>query len=78
MARYRSVPVRDKGPISGGSWDIPVRKSPDRLPTADELSAMVWWNGMSRSQRAAALAKANTAVIAEAWAHHKKLNKDRP
>jgi hypothetical protein len=33
---------------------------------ADELAGLAWWNGMPDAERAQALAKAGTAVPAEA------------
>jgi hypothetical protein len=40
---------------------------PARVPTADDLAGIAWWNGMTDFQRARALWAAKTAVPAEAW-----------
>ena len=41
-------------------------------PTADELAGMDWWNSIDKAERAFWLAKAGTAVPAEAWAEYQR------
>jgi hypothetical protein len=50
-----------------------------REPTVDELAGITWWNSMTESERAAALAAAGwkaggsfTPSAADAWARHKQ------
>ncbi len=40
----------------------------DREPTAEESAGMAWWNALTEGERANWLARADTAVPAEAWA----------
>jgi hypothetical protein len=46
-----------------------------KKPTADEMAGVEWWNNLTDRQRRAALKAANTAVPAEAWAHHLRLER---
>jgi len=41
-------------------------------PTEDELAGMAWWNAMSEAERAEVLYLARTAIVADAWAWHKR------
>jgi hypothetical protein len=50
-----------------------------RVPTADEIAGMRWWNSMTEAERAQALEAVGwksgvtwTPSAAEAWAHYKK------
>jgi TRAP-type C4-dicarboxylate transport system substrate-binding protein len=45
-------------------------------PTADELAGLAWWNGLTEEQRRAALEAANTAIAAEAWRHHCRVERN--
>lgn len=45
----------------------------DQEPTPDEAAGMVWWNSLAESDRAAWLARADSAVPADAWAAYKGL-----
>jgi len=45
----------------------------DQEPTPDETAGMVWWNSLAESDRAAWLARADSAVPADAWAAYKGL-----
>jgi hypothetical protein len=51
-----------------------MSKQPKK-PTADEMAGIEWWNNLTGSQRRAALKAANTAVPAEAFAHHLRLER---
>ena len=49
------------------------------MPTADEIAGMQWWNSMTETERARALAAAGwksggawTPSAADAWAVHKR------
>jgi hypothetical protein len=42
-------------------------------PTAD--AGIAWWNSLTEEQRRAALRAADTAIVAEAWAHHCKIER---
>jgi hypothetical protein len=42
----------------------------DREPTAEESAGMAWWNSLTEGERANRLARAATAVPAEAWAEY--------
>lgn len=50
-----------------------MRKEHDPQPTPDETAGMVWWNSLTESDRAAWLARAGSAVPADAWAAYKRL-----
>lgn len=43
----------------------------DREPTADEALGMTWWNGLTDVERAGWLQRADTSVVADAWAFFK-------
>lgn len=43
----------------------------DREPTDDEAAGIAWWNALPDAERALWLARAATAVPAQAWAAHK-------
>ncbi|RWC69652.1 MAG: hypothetical protein EOS71_27635 [Mesorhizobium sp.] len=44
----------------------------NRNPTADEIAGMQWWNSLTEAERANWLARADSAVPAEAWAAYKR------
>lgn len=44
----------------------------EREPTPDETAGIVWWNSLSEVERAACLARAGTAVPADAWTAFKR------
>ena len=44
----------------------------NRNPTADEIAGMQWWNSLTEAERADWLARADSAVPAEAWAAYKR------
>lgn len=44
----------------------------DREPTPDETAGMVWWYSLSEADRADWLARAGSAVPADAWAAYKR------
>ena len=44
----------------------------DREPTPDETAGMVWWNSLTEADRADWLARAGSAVPADAWAAYKR------
>jgi hypothetical protein len=44
----------------------------EREPTPDETAGVVWWNSLSEGERAAWLARAGTAIPADAWAAFKR------
>ena len=50
-----------------------MKNEHDRVPTLDETAGMVWWNSLAESDRAAWLARADSAVPAYAWAAYKRL-----
>jgi hypothetical protein len=54
----------------------------DREPTAEESAGMAWWNPLTEGERANWLARAATAVPAEAWAEYRRSqrfdSKDEP
>ena len=55
-----------------------MKNEHDREPTPDETAGMVWWNSLAEADRAAWLARAGSAVPADAWAAYKRLgNVDR-
>jgi hypothetical protein len=39
--------------------------------TADEQLGIEWWNALTEAERARWLREADTAIVAEAWAHFK-------
>lgn len=45
---------------------------PNRNPTADEIAGMQWWNSLTEAVRSDWLARADSAVPAEAWAAYKR------
>ncbi|MER8524179.1 hypothetical protein NKH56_33640 [Mesorhizobium sp. M1076] len=45
---------------------------PNRNSTADEIAGMQWWNSLTEAERADWLARADSAVPAEAWAAYKR------
>ncbi|MER8758115.1 hypothetical protein NKH69_20920 [Mesorhizobium sp. M0976] len=50
-----------------------MKNEHDREPTPDETAGMVWWNSLTESDRAGWLARAGSAVPADAWAAYKRL-----
>jgi hypothetical protein len=50
-----------------------IKNEHDREPTPDETAGMVWWNSLSEADRADWLARAGSAVPADAWAAYKRL-----
>jgi hypothetical protein len=70
-----------------GAWTVPARLSGrasyetiegmknehDREPTPDETAGMVWWNSLTEADRTAWLARAGSAVPADAWVAYKRL-----
>ena len=50
-----------------------MKHEDDREPTADEAAGMVWWNTLKEADRAAWLARACSAVPADAWMAYKRL-----
>lgn len=50
-----------------------MKNEHDPEPTPDETTGMVWWNSLTESDRAAWLARAGSAVPADAWAVYKRL-----
>jgi hypothetical protein len=46
--------------------------------TADEQAGIDWWNALTEEQRAYWLREANTAIVAEAWAYHKRVVSQLP
>ncbi|MER8377252.1 hypothetical protein [Mesorhizobium sp. M1406] len=50
-----------------------MKNQHDQEPTPDETAGMVWWNSLAESDRAAWLARAGSAVPADAWAAYKRL-----
>ncbi|TIV92525.1 MAG: hypothetical protein E5V85_28495 [Mesorhizobium sp.] len=44
----------------------------DREPSPDETAGMVWWNSLTEGDRADWLARAGSAVPADAWATYKR------
>ncbi|RWB51883.1 MAG: hypothetical protein EOQ42_24755 [Mesorhizobium sp.] len=50
-----------------------MKNEHDREPTPDETAGMVWWNSLAESDRAAWLARADSAVPADAWATYQRL-----
>ena len=44
----------------------------ERVPTADERAGMDRWNSLPESERAAWLAKAQSAKPSDAWATYKR------
>lgn len=50
-----------------------MKNGHDRKPTPDETAGMVWWNSLTEADRAAWLARAGSAVPAEAWAAYQRL-----
>ena len=50
-----------------------MKNEHDREPTPDETAGMVWWNSLAVSDRTAWLARAGSAVPADAWAAYKRL-----
>jgi hypothetical protein len=46
--------------------------------TADEQLGIAWWNGLTEERRAYWLAQANTAIVAEAWAHYQHVLSQLP
>ena len=44
----------------------------DREPTAEESAGMAWWTALTEGERANWLARAATAVPAEAWAEYRR------
>lgn len=50
-----------------------MKNERDPEPTPDETAGMVWWNSLTESDRAAWLARAGSAVPADAWAAYKRL-----
>lgn len=50
-----------------------MKNEHDREPTPDETAGIVWWNSLAESDRAAWLARADSAVPADAWAAYKRL-----
>lgn len=52
---------------------VGMKSEHDREPTPDEAAGMVWWNSLAESDRAAWLARADSAVPAVAWAAYKRL-----
>ena len=49
-----------------------MRNEHDREPTPDETAGMVWWNSLSETDRADWLARAGSAVPADAWGAYKR------
>jgi hypothetical protein len=45
----------------------------ERIPTADEIAGMYWWNSLTEQQRAAALQLAKANTVAEAWDWQKRV-----
>lgn len=45
----------------------------EREPTPNETAGILWWNSLSEVERAAWLARAGTAVPADAWAAFKRV-----
>ncbi|MER8753310.1 hypothetical protein NKH57_29495 [Mesorhizobium sp. M1050] len=50
-----------------------MKNKDDRQPTPDETAGMVWWNSLDEADRAAWLARAGSAVAADAWMAYKRL-----
>lgn len=50
-----------------------MRNEHDREPTPDETAGIVWWNSLTEANRAAWLARAGSAVPADAWAAYKRI-----
>ncbi|MES0001859.1 hypothetical protein NKJ90_24225 [Mesorhizobium sp. M0051] len=50
-----------------------MKNEDDREPTSDETAGMVWWNSLDEADRAAWLARAGSAVAADAWMAYKRL-----
>jgi hypothetical protein len=50
-----------------------MKNEHDRTPTPDETAGIVWWNSLAEADRAAWLARAGSAVPADAWAAYKRL-----
>jgi hypothetical protein len=55
--------------VSEGSY---MAGEQDRVPTVEESAGMAWWNGLTEGERANWLARAATAVPAEAWAEYRR------
>jgi hypothetical protein len=49
-----------------------MKNNPDREPKPDETAGMVWWNSLTEVDRADWLARAGSAVPADAWAAYKQ------
>jgi hypothetical protein len=49
-----------------------MSEAPSRPATADEIAGMAWWNALSEVQRRFWFARANTAIVAEAWVEYKQ------
>jgi hypothetical protein len=50
----------------------------NREGSEDETAGIAWWNPLSEEQRAYWLREANTAIVAEAWAFHKRVLSQLP
>ena len=49
-----------------------MKNEHDREPTPDETAGMAWWNSLTEADRADWLARAGSAVPADAWAAYKR------
>lgn len=68
MSRRDSVAVL----VGGRAYASIEDMKSERDPTQDETAEIVWWNSLSQVERAAWLARAKTAVPADAWGAFKR------